>query len=333
MPDKLIQPIQPIQPLHPIHPIKPILIRCLSGGLQKIFEHLAEDFFEDLEEVRLRVGGPVLLRVGGREFFLSPRGAAQGPAGACRATEGDIRECVERVSGYSLYAFEEEIRKGFITLPGGHRVGLTGRAVTEAGAVKTLKHFNGLHFRLAHQALGCADPVMGALRRGAGLYSTMILSPPGCGKTTLLRDVIRQVSQGPPGMNVGVVDERSEIAGCYEGVPQNDVGPRTDVLDACPKADGMLMLLRSMAPGVLAVDEIGGAEDVRAVEAASCAGVALLCTAHGASLGELARKPALGALLRRRVFERFVVLEHRGQVRGVYDRRFRALREGGGPCF
>ena len=236
-----------------------------------------------------------------------------------------IAETLERISRYSLYAFEEELRMGYITLPGGHRVGVTGQAAAERREIRAFRHISGLNIRVAHQIKGCANAVLPLLLTGGKrpLCHTLVISPPGFGKTTLLRDIIRQVSDGVPGrcsgMNVGVVDERSELAGCYQGVAQNDIGLRTDVLDACPKAAGMVLLLRAMSPDVIAVDELGGEADARAAEEVLNAGVKLLCTAHARDLEELKRKPATAALMAQATFERFVVLSAPGVVGGVFD--------------
>ena len=165
-----------------------------------------------------------------------------------------------------------------------------------------------------------------------GLFlNTVIVSPPGCGKTTLLRDLIRQISEGNswlPGLAVGVVDERSEIGGCYMGVAQNHLGIRTDILDGCPKAEGMIMLIRSMAPRVIAVDEIGTSEDIHAIEYAMQCGCRLIASVHSLDMDEASKKPILGDLIRRRMFQRYVVLgqDHGpGKIREIYDERGRVL--------
>ncbi|MDR1531657.1 MAG: stage III sporulation protein AA [Clostridiales bacterium] len=319
-------------------PVKDLIMRCVGGELRLIFSAISGEFFETVEELRLRAGQPITVRAGGREFFAARDGLCEDAARAAAADARDIRQCVERISGYSMYAFEEDISRGFITLPGGHRAGVAGQVVTDlplpAGrgalaspsVVKTIKNFSAVNFRIAHEIKGCADTVMPYILRNtdpAEIFSTMIISPPGCGKTTLLRDLIRQISAG--GQAVGVADERSEIAGCYDGVPQNDLGPRADVLDACPKSEGMLMLLRSMCPKVIAADELGGKSDALAVEAAANAGVAIICTAHGVSARELYHKPALRTLFKERIFQRFVVLKGRGEVCGIYDGGFKRL--------
>ncbi len=273
-----------------------------------------------LQEVRLRAGQPLLLLSRGEERLI--RDARGSPY---IVTKEDIREMLDYVSSYSLYAYEQEMRQGFITVEGGHRVGMAGQVVTEKGRVKNLKHISSINVRMSHEVIGCADRVFPYVTRRRGLYHTLIVSPPGCGKTTLLRDMIRQTSDGNAyleGQTVGVVDERSEIGGCCMGVAQNHLGIRTDILDCCPKAEGMLMLIRSMGPEVIAVDEIGAEEDVHAIEYAMHCGCRMLATAHGQSMEDLKKKPVFCRMFRERRFERYILLgnERRaGEIKGIYD--------------
>lgn len=275
-----------------------------------------------LQEIKLRVGQPLMLIYRGSELIPGRR---QGRP--YQVTKEDIREMLEYVSNYSLYAYEQEMRQGFITIEGGHRIGMAGQAIIEDGRVKNLKYISSVNIRMSHEVLGCADRIFPYITCNKRLYHTLIVSPPRCGKTTLLRDIVRQVSSGNPylkGMSVGVVDERSEIGGCYMGVAQNHLGMRTDVLDACPKAEGMIMLIRSMGPEVIAADEIGTAEDVHAIEYAMHCGCKMLVTVHGQSMEELKKKPLFGEMIAKKRFERYIVLgreEHVGQVEGVYDDR------------
>lgn len=242
-------------------------------------------------------------------------------------TKEDVREMLEYISNYSLYAYEQEMKQGFITIEGGHRVGMTGQAIIENGKVKNLKHISSVNVRMSHEVLGCADKVFPYIANNRSLYHTLVISPPRCGKTTLLRDMIRQISDGNDwvrGMAVGVVDERSEIGGCYMGVAQNHLGIRTDVLDGCPKAEGMIMLIRSMGPEVIAVDEIGSAEDVHAIEYAMHCGCKMLATVHAGSMEELRKKPLLDQMIAQGRFERYILLGNRGhvgQIDGIFDHR------------
>lgn len=270
---------------------------------------------ENLHEIRMRIGQPVIFVYQMKETVST-----------LIATEKLLRETLDYVSNYSLYAYENELKQGFITVEGGHRVGVAGCAVLENGHVKNLKNIAFLNIRISHEVLHSADKLFPYIVKGNELYHTMIISPPRCGKTTLLRDFIRQISDGngfASGRTVGVVDERSELAGCYRGIPQNHMGMRTDVLDGCPKAEGMLMLIRSMAPQVIAVDEIGAFEDVQAIRYAMNCGCKMIATVHGESMEEIQRKPLFYELLNEQCFERFIVLCNKqrvGEVVGVYDK-------------
>ena len=285
--------------------------------------------YAKLQEIRLRTDRPLLLICGGKERIIP--GQRDGPY---IVTREDIKEMIQYVSNYSLYAYEHEMRQGFITIEGGHRVGMAGQTILEDGRVKNLRYVSSVNLRISHEIKGCADPVFPYLVSGHKVCHTLIVSPPRCGKTTLLRDVIRQISDGNRwicGMAVGVVDERSEIGGCYMGVPQNQLGDRTDILDCCPKAEGMMMLIRSMGPQVIAVDEIGTAEDVHAVRYAMHCGCRMLATVHADSMEELRKKPILGQLVEQGLFERYILLgnqKHAGQVKGIFDSRENLLYSG-----
>ncbi|HYF80073.1 MAG TPA: stage III sporulation protein AA [Symbiobacteriaceae bacterium] len=295
--------------------ILPVLAPRVAQFIQAALPHLPAP----LEEIRLREDRPLhLVHSGGDAFVGRSEGLTQDPLRAATASHDDVLRTFQMMAQGSVYAWEDEIRGGFLTLMGGHRVGLAGRAVLDAGRIRTLKQVSSLNIRVAREVPGCGSALLPRLVRGGRLVSTLIISPPQAGKTTLLRDLVRQISAGAPaaglkGCKVGLVDERSEVAGCSAGVPQRDVGPRTDVLDACPKAEGMMLLIRSLSPAVVAVDEIGRPEDSTAVMEALHAGVAVLATAHGYSVDDVARRPALAELIRAGAFGRAVIL---GRSRG-----------------
>ncbi len=309
------------------------ILRMFPAKLREILGQVPGNY-EDVQEIRLRAGEPLLLVKDNREYYVSPDGALeQAVSRGFGITPAQIRETVEYMSSYSLYAFEEEVRQGFLTLRGGHRVGLAGQTVLEGGRIKTIKHISFLNVRISHEKKGCADKVLPYLCQEGEVVSTLLVSPPRCGKTTILRDLIRMISNGEGvkrGMTVGVVDERSELGACYQGVPQNDLGIRTDVLDCCPKASGMMMLIRSMAPEAVAVDEIGSREDLEAIEYARSCGCRLLATVHGNSIEDLKEKPVLRRLVEEKTFERYVVLSsriHAGTLEAVYDSRGNPIYE------
>lgn len=262
---------------------------------QRGFWRQTASFQGDIQEIRLRAGRPIVIHMGGRELFLDRNGHfSDSPSRAVSAMSEELEGLLGHICHYSLYAFEDELRQGFITVRGGHRVGVAGQAVLESdGHIRTIKNISFMNIRISHEVKGAADGVLSRMYGSEGLKSALILSPPGCGKTTLLRDLIRQISDGNeygPGMTVGVVDERSELAGSYCGIPQNDLGMRTDVLDACPKAMGMLLLLRSMSPQVIAIDELGSREELEQLKSAAHCGCRILATAHGGSLDDLERR-------------------------------------------
>jgi len=293
--------------------------------------------FENIQEIRMRVNQPLMLTCLGSEYFVTGNGELKKEEqNGYQVSKSELMETMEYVANYSMYAFEDELKQGYITIQGGHRIGVAGKTILDGEKIRNIKYISFINVRMSHQIKGCAKKVLPYIIQEKDVSHTLLISPPRCGKTTLLRDLIRVISNGNEycnGLTVGVVDERSEIGGAYLGVPQNDLGIRTDLLDCCPKAAGMMMLVRSMSPKVIAVDEIGDYGDIHAIESVINCGCKLIATVHGSSMEDIKRKPLLQKLVNEKVFERYVILHNHngiGQVKGIFDERGTNILESGG---
>jgi stage III sporulation protein AA len=279
-------------------------MRSLKANLPDKFSKLIEDARP--EEVRFRVGQRMEIMAAGRRAFLGEA-----------LTGEDFLEVFEALSGHSRYAFEAEIRRGFFTLEDGSRVGVTGRFALEGERVLTLAGAQALCVRVAREVRGCADGLMPALLGGGAPSSVLIVSPPGMGKTTMLRDAARQLSLR--GFHVAIADERGEIAGARLGRPTSDIGPTSDVADGLPKSIAIPQLLHTMAPDVIVTDELGAPGDAQAVLDALRCGVAVVASAHGQSLRQISARPALGALVEGHAFSAVAVLGGRpGNILSIH---------------
>lgn len=277
-----------------IYPILPQRIQLL------LEQQLQQGSKPVLTGIRLRVEQPVCLQWGRYDTLLHQ-------AEVCSRAE--ITSIVQLMSHYSRYAIAEDLKQGFLTLRGGHRVGIAGQVVVKEGEVQNLSHILSLHIRIARSINGCAAVLLPYLQNKQGkVYNTLFIAPPGAGKTTVLREVLRCLSEGVLGKHIGIVDERSELAACHHGSIGLPLGARVDVLDGCPKAIGLIMLIRSMGPDIVATDEIGRAEDVTAIWEAIHAGVSVMATVHGETLADVAKRPYVDSLLQAGCFQRYVLL-------------------------
>lgn len=265
--------------------------------------------WDGLEEIRVRIGWPVELIYGNHNEWLGNYDSM--------IDRKCLDEMLNYITGYSIYAMDEEIKQGYITFSGGHRIGITGHATYETLRdskdlrITSIVDIGGLNIRIAHERKGCAKRIVPYLRKGEGIYNTLIFAAPGVGKTTYLRDIIRILSEGDEehsGLKISVIDERSEIAACVDGKPQNDLGKRTDVLDACPKELGMKMVLRTMSPDVIAVDELGKENEFMLLEQMQCSGVKLLGSIHAGDMDEVLRNPMIRSAIKSGSIERLVEL-------------------------
>lgn len=292
-------------------------LKCL---LEKLFKYRS-----DIQEIRLRAGKPLEVVLDNQNYFVASDSSLTIQENqSVIVTTNLIDSCIAIMSNYSIYSIEDELKNGFITLQGGHRVGVTGKVVIEDGKIKTIKNISNLNIRIAKEIRGAADKVIPYILNRNSIMHTLIVSPPQCGKTTIIRDLARQLSDGITkikfkGVKVGIVDERSEIASCYKGIPQNDVGKRTDVLDACPKSMGIIMLIRSMSPSVIITDEIGTNEDIRAIEQALSAGIKVITTVHGQGIEDLKNKPVFSEIFSKGIFERIIILNNKNGVGTIED--------------
>lgn len=259
---------------------------------------------EGLQEIRIRVGRPILLKTLNADVLIK-----------YEVSQNEVLQILEKICENSIYAYKNQICEGFITIKGGHRIGITGTAVVEDEKVINLKYITSLNFRIARQVLNCSDKILGQIIDidNNTIFNTLIVSPPGKGKTTMLRDVIRKISNGMDNINFkgktcGVVDERGEIAAMFRGIPQNDIGIRTDVVENISKAKGMKMLIRSMAPEVIACDEIGSKEDVEAIKEAINSGVKGIFTMHGKTLEDVKNNKEINYLIETHQIEKIIFI-------------------------
>ena len=284
--------------------------------MEEVLDYLAENIkneikkyisnVQDIEEIRLRTNKPIILKNSSGNNLLIHI-----------VSKEELLETFQKDCEQSIYSYQKQICEGFITIKGGHRVGVTGSCVIENGKIININYISSLNFRIAREKKDVSNNILNYILNENDVNNTLIISKPGCGKTTILRDLVRKISTKK---TCGIVDERGEIAAMYKGEPQNDIGILSDVMDNCTKSDGMKMLIRSMSPEVIVCDEIGSKQDIEAINYAMCSGVKGIFTAHGNSLEEIKLNEQIKELLEKYIVQIIIILDDkkRGEIKNIY---------------
>lgn len=290
------------------------ILKCLPTQLAKL---ILEHNIQKLEEIRIRANKPVILKLGQVEIVLN-----------YTITTNEIIGILQNICNNSIYTYQNQICNGFITLPGGNRVGIAGNVVIKDGQVSNISYIYSLNFRISHQINGASDNVLKYVldTENNTIFNTLIVSPPGAGKTTMIRDLAKRISNGINeinfrGLDVSIIDERGEIAAMTKGIIFNDVGIRTDVLDNVPKSIGIRMAVRSMAPKVIIADEIGNKDDVNIINYAICSGVKCIFTAHGSNMEDLLKNNEINKIINLQLFSKIIFLDEKqkGKIKNVVN--------------
>ena len=282
-------------------------------NIEVIFRILPPEMFSSvklneikrLQEIRIRANRKTILKLDNEEIITN-----------YLPTQKGLTTMVQRFCDNSIYSYQSQICNGFITLFGGHRVGITGNMVMNNGKISNINYISSLNIRIAKEIIGASDNLINEVLQNGVINNTLIVSPPGCGKTTVLRDLIRNISNY--GFTISVIDERGEISAMYKGVPQNDLGLRTDVMENVTKSLGMKIAIRTMAPQVIVADEIGTDEDLEAINYGICSGVKGIFTAHAGDINELRNNQSLNKLYEQKLFKKLIFLEKMGKVKSIY---------------
>ena len=290
------------------------ILKCLPTQLAKL---ILEHNIQKLEEIRIRANKPVILKLGQVEIVLN-----------YTITTNEIIGILQNICNNSIYTYQNQICNGFITLPGGNRVGIAGNVVIKDGQVSNISYIYSLNFRISHQINGACDNILKYVldTENNTIFNTLIVSPPGAGKTTIIRDLAKRISNGINeinfrGLDVSIIDERGEIAAMTKGITFNDVGIRTDVLDNVPKSIGIRMAVRSMAPKVIIADEIGNKDDVNIINYAICSGVKCIFTAHGSNMEDLLKNNEINKIINLQLFSKIIFLDEKqkGKIKNVVN--------------
>ena len=290
-------------------------VSLLSGSLGGLLLSIPAGIKKQVQEIRIRAGYPVSVSCGGDIYFLTRTGRLVcSPEGDLFRMSGEeVEECFQLLCGFSVYSHDKEIRQGFLSLRGGYRAGICGTAVVQDGEIVSLRDISSICLRISREFPGCSLPLLRKMKEEDMQGGLLLVGAPSSGKTTVLRDIARQLSSGSLGAirRVAVVDERGELGGVYKGIPGNSLGPCCDILDGYPKAQGILQAVRSLAPDCILCDEIGGEEDTRSLLQCLHAGVTVIASIHAGSPEEFLKKRQAEILMRAGAFQSIAFLKSR----------------------
>lgn len=306
--------------------IRKIIASYFPDNVSKNILHLCDKDLDAINEIRIRAEKPIMFITSRGDFSITPQGLKTYDYSDClKIQSNELLQVLGLICNNSIYAHMDTLKNGFITLAGGHRVGITGKAVIEDNKIKNIKDISSINIRIAREIKGVANCIIKyVIKNKTDVYNTLIVSPPGYGKTTLLRDMLRILSDGCEslefkGMKIAIIDERSEIASLTKGIPQNDIGIRSDVLDCYSKKDGIMLALRTMSPQIIATDEIGNIGDYEALQEVVNCGVRILTTAHGVDIEDIKKRRSTRNILQENIFERFILLGKNNQIGKIKD--------------
>lgn len=294
------------------------LLKYFPLNISSKIKNIVNENVNQVQEIRVRINGPIILKINEKEDLIVNH----------YTDREEIMQIMQSICNNSIYSYQNEIINGYITINGGHRVGITGDVVLEDNKVINIKYISSLNFRIARQAFDCSNNILKYVidLENNTVFHTLIVSPPGAGKTTLLKDLVRKVSDGIPeigfkGIDVSLIDERGEISAMYKGMPQNNIGIRTDVLENITKPLGIKMAIRSMAPKVIVADEIGSSADIDAINYAVCSGVKGIFTAHSFDFESMKLNKELNDLINMKLIEKIIFLDSKvkGKIKSVYE--------------
>lgn len=289
----------------------------------EIFEALKNNLkFNYLYEIRLRIDRPITINYSNKFYFLGIEGLTTDENNAIICSKNLLESVILKASNYSIYSVNEDIKKGFITLNGGIRLGICGEIVTENGYIKTMKDFSSINLRFPHEVRNCSLNILNYLIDNGQVLNTLVISSPCGGKTTFIRDICYQLGKRDFALNVLILDERNEISASIKGVPTMDVGKFSDILVYSNKKIGFENGIRSMSPNLIVADELGNREDIESIIYASNSGINLLASAHAKNIEELKEKYLFNDVLHKKIFKRIVVLSQKngaGTIEGVFD--------------